>query len=138
MCFPHLTHVVPLSPDSLVGDHARAMKLYLQCGDTHIGDAIDMVKKAHGQPGSELLVRMLHDFLIGETDGKVKDLNFVFRLYMAIGQYSEGEERNGATDSTRHTTHTRQTDGAPVCGYPCSVCSCACLLPCSQLPPLPS
>jgi WD repeat-containing protein 19 len=73
-----------------VGDFARSVKLYLQCSDTaHIDAAIGVVKKAQGSPGSELLVRQLHDFLIGETDGKVKDLNFIFRLYMAIGEFAQ-------------------------------------------------
>ena len=34
-------------------------------------------------------MRQLHDFLIGEVDGKVKDPNYIFRLYMAIGEYGQ-------------------------------------------------
>ena len=74
---------------SRIGDYARAIKLFLQCDTQHIDSAIAVVKKAQGSPGSELLVRQLHDFLIGETDGKVKDLNFIFRLYMAIGEFAQ-------------------------------------------------
>jgi WD repeat-containing protein 19 len=74
---------------SKIGDYPRAIKLFLQCDTQHIDAAIGVVKKAQGQPGSELLVRQLHDFLIGETDGKVKDLNYIFRLYMAIGEFGQ-------------------------------------------------
>jgi len=74
---------------SRIGDYAKSVKLYLQCDTQHIDDAIQVVKKAQGTPGADLLVRQLHDFLIGETDGRVKDLNFIFRLYMAIGEYAQ-------------------------------------------------
>ncbi len=66
---------------------AKAIKHFIQCGDACIDEAIQVVKQAHGQPGSELLVRTLLDLLLGETDGVVKDPNHVFRLYMAIGDY---------------------------------------------------
>jgi WD repeat-containing protein 19 len=73
-----------------IGDYPRAIKLYLSSDNpAHIDAAIGVVKKAQGQPGSELLVRQLHDHLLGESDGKVKDLNYIFRLYMAIGEYEQ-------------------------------------------------
>lgn len=74
-----------------VGEYAKAIKLYLSGGDTrHIDAAIAVVKKSQGTPGSELLVRQLHDYLIGESgDGKIKDLNYIFRLYMAIGEFAQ-------------------------------------------------
>jgi len=73
-----------------IGDYARSIKLYLLSDNpAHIDAAIGVVKKAQGHPGAEVLVRQLHSFLIGEVDGKVKDLNFIFRLYMAIGEYAQ-------------------------------------------------
>lgn len=74
---------------SKIGDYTKSIKLFLQCDTQQIDAAIGVVKKAQGQPGSELLVRQLHDFLIGESDGKVKDLNYIFRLYMAIGEFGQ-------------------------------------------------
>lgn len=74
---------------AICNHYSKAMKLFLKCGTERISDAIDVIKQAEGAPGSELLVRELHDFLIGEKDGKVKDPTYIFQLYMAIGEYSQ-------------------------------------------------
>lgn len=74
---------------ALVNDHHKAITLFLQCGENKIDEAIDVVKKAQGSKDAELFVHMVHDFLIGETDAKVKDLKYIFRLFMAIGEYAQ-------------------------------------------------
>lgn len=61
----------------------------MQCGEARIDDAIALIKKAHKQPGTDMLIRQVHDFLVGDIDGNVKDPNYVFRLYMAIGEYAQ-------------------------------------------------
>ena len=42
-----------------------------------------------GDSGQSHLSRQLIDFLMGETDGVPKDAKYLFRLYMAKGQYKE-------------------------------------------------
>ena len=42
-----------------------------------------------GRARSDLLTHQLIDFLMGETDGVPKDPNFIFRLYMALGNYPQ-------------------------------------------------
>jgi len=36
-----------------------------------------------------MLTHQLIDFLMGETDGVPKDPNYIFRLYMALGNYPQ-------------------------------------------------
>ena len=47
--------------------------------------AIEVVGRAR----SDVLTHMLIDFLMGETDGIPKDPNYIFRLYMALGNYPQ-------------------------------------------------
>ena len=49
--------------------------------------AIEVVGNTSGQNAH--LSRQLVDFLMGETDGVPKDAKYLFRLYMAKGQYKE-------------------------------------------------
>lgn len=42
-----------------------------------------------GKAADAHLSRQLIDFLMGETDGIPKDAKFLFRLYMALGQYEK-------------------------------------------------
>ena len=49
--------------------------------------AIEVVGSTSGQNAH--LSRQLVDFLMGETDGVPKDAKYLFRLYMAKGQYKE-------------------------------------------------
>jgi WD repeat-containing protein 19 len=63
----------------------RALKLYLQCGDTELDRAIDVVGKAK----SEVVTHTLIDYLMGETDGVPKDPHYIFKLYMALGSYTQ-------------------------------------------------
>jgi len=70
---------------TICGKYKTALKLFLQCGEREMDKAIDVVGKAK----SDTLTHTLIDFLMGETDGVPKDPNFIFRLYMALGNYSQ-------------------------------------------------
>ena len=77
---------------ALLGHYPKALTLYLstpQPTAAQLYAAIDVVRLAQADQGGELLVRQLHDFLIGDSDGVVKDLNFIFRLYLSIGEYGQ-------------------------------------------------
>ena len=67
------------------GQYSRAVGLYLQCGDRMLDDAIKVVGLAH----NDMLTHTLIDFLMGETDGVPKDPNFIFKLYMALGNFTQ-------------------------------------------------
>jgi WD repeat-containing protein 19 len=75
-------------------DWPRALKLFLQAGDDRIKDAIDLVARARREKKqhSGKLIRMLHGFLLGELDGKPKDPQFIFDLYVAIEEYGKAGE----------------------------------------------
>ncbi|CAM9652110.1 unnamed protein product [Choristocarpus tenellus] len=70
---------------SLCGQHHRSLKLFLQCGKQEVDSAIAVVGKAR----NDMLTHTLIDFLMGETDGVPKDPNYIYRLYMALGNYSQ-------------------------------------------------
>ena len=42
-----------------------------------------------GEADDEVLTHQLMDFLMGEFDNEPKDAKYLFRLYMALGQYRE-------------------------------------------------
>jgi len=50
----------------MCGQYPRALKLFIQCGDRRIDDAIAVVGKSQ----SESLIHQLIDFLVGEKDGE--------------------------------------------------------------------
>jgi len=72
----------------LCGQYARALKLFLQCGEREVDQAIDVVGKAR----NDMLTHMLIDFLMGETDGVPKDPNYIYRLYMALGNFTQASK----------------------------------------------
>jgi WD repeat-containing protein 19 len=65
--------------------YAKALKLFLNCGESEMDKAIEVVGKAR----SDVLTHTLIDFLMGESDGVPKDPNFIFRLYVALGNYAQ-------------------------------------------------
>ncbi|KDO28279.1 hypothetical protein SPRG_06330 [Saprolegnia parasitica CBS 223.65] len=67
------------------GNYHKALRLFLQCGESELGNAIDVVGKAR----NDMLTHTLIDFLMGDTDGIPKDPNYIFRLYMALGNYAQ-------------------------------------------------
>lgn len=48
-----------------------------------------------GKARADALTHSLIDFLMGETDGLPKDPNYIFRLYMALGNYAQVRAREG-------------------------------------------
>lgn len=76
---------------SLCGQYARALKLYLQCGDKEVDRAIEVVGKAR----NDHLTHTLIDFLMGETDGVPKEPFHIYRLYMALGNYTQVKSEAG-------------------------------------------
>ena len=63
----------------------KALKLYMQSNEEYIDKAIEVVGKAR----SDMLTHSLIDFLMGEADGVPKDPKYIFRLYMALGNYPQ-------------------------------------------------
>lgn len=70
---------------SLCGQYAKALRLFIQCGDREIDAAIDVV----GRSQNESLTHQLIDFLVGEKDGVPKDPNYIYRLYLALKKYED-------------------------------------------------
>ena len=66
-------------------EYSKALRLFLQCGERAVDQAIEVVGRAR----SDMLTHTLIDFLMGETDGVPKDPNYIFRLYMALGNYPQ-------------------------------------------------
>ena len=69
----------------MCGQFAKALKLFMQCGDREIDAAIDVVGKSQ----NEALTHQLIDFLVGEKDGMPKDPSYIYRLYMALKKYED-------------------------------------------------
>jgi hypothetical protein len=46
-----------------------------------------------GLASNDMLTHTLIDFLMGETDGVPKDPNFIFKLYMALGNFTQVRAR---------------------------------------------
>eukprot|EP01012_Entosiphon_sulcatum_P034005 TRINITY_DN4306_c0_g1_i1.p1 TRINITY_DN4306_c0_g1~~TRINITY_DN4306_c0_g1_i1.p1 ORF type:complete len:1383 (+),score=422.30 TRINITY_DN4306_c0_g1_i1:301-4449(+) len=65
--------------------YAKALKRYIQCGESQLTKAIEVV----GRAKNETLTHLLMDFLMGEPDGQPKDPNYIFKLYMALGNYEK-------------------------------------------------
>eukprot|EP00940_MAST-03C_sp_MAST-3C-sp2_P000948 g948.t1 len=68
---------------SVCCQYHKALNFYLMCGERFVDKAIDLVGKAR----SDILTHTLIDFLMGETDGIPKDPNYVYQLYMALGNF---------------------------------------------------
>lgn len=69
----------------LYRDFGKALRFFLQCGERAVNQAIDVVGRAR----SDMLTHQLIDFLMGETDGVPKEPVYIFRLYMALGNYTQ-------------------------------------------------
>jgi WD repeat-containing protein 19 len=75
-----------------LGDLKRALKLFMLCGEQRIHAAIELVRRAHGSPDGAPMMRVLHDYLLGESDGVVKDPKYVFELYVAVGDFAQAAD----------------------------------------------
>ncbi|KAL5510224.1 hypothetical protein EMCRGX_G005734 [Ephydatia muelleri] len=53
------------------------------------GENIDVAIEVVGKAKLETLTQQLTDYLMGEADGMPKDAKYLFRLYMALGEYRE-------------------------------------------------
>ena len=69
----------------MCGQYARALKLYIQCGDRKIDEAIQVVGKSQ----NESLIHQLIDFLLGDKDGVAKDPTYIYRLHIALRRYED-------------------------------------------------
>jgi WD repeat-containing protein 19 len=67
------------------GQNRRAVELLLRGADEDVEEAIEVVGKAR----SPDLTVLVADFLFGETDGKPKDKRFLFKLYLALGEFAK-------------------------------------------------
>jgi WD repeat-containing protein 19 len=65
------------------GEPHRALRLFLQCGEKHLNEAVEVVGKAR----DDQLTHTLIDFLIGETDNVPKDASYVYKTYLAVGNF---------------------------------------------------
>jgi WD repeat-containing protein 19 len=65
--------------------YGKALKLYLQCGEACIDAAISVVGRAR----SDAVTHALIDYLMGESDGVPKDPRYIFKLYVALGNFPQ-------------------------------------------------
>jgi WD repeat-containing protein 19 len=70
---------------ALCNDYGGALKLFIKCGEKEVDNAINIVGKAR----NDALTHTLIDFLMGEPDGVPKDPNYIYRLYIALGNFQQ-------------------------------------------------
>jgi len=71
---------------ALALQYPRALAKYTQVGsESCLKKAIDVVAQAK----NETLTHRMFEYLMGEVDGKPKDLNYIFRLYLALHAYDK-------------------------------------------------
>jgi len=111
---------------SLCGQYARALRLFLQCGENEVERAIEVVGKAR----NDALTHTLIDFLMGETDGVAKEPRHIYRLYMALGNFTQAastaaiiarQEQELGNYKQAHVVlfeTIKQLEDHEVCGYP--------------------
>eukprot|EP01137_Pigoraptor_chileana_P005155 Opistho-2@47869 len=94
------------------GQHTKALRHFLAApiGD---GESIDYAIETVGLAKNERLVHTLIDFLMGDTDGQIKDPKYIFKLWMSLKQYREAartaiiiarEEQNNGHYREAHDT----------------------------------
>lgn len=67
----------------------QALKHFLCVPYTEDSQALDLAIETVGRGNDVKLTHLLIDYLMGETDDMPKDCKYLFRLYMALKQYSE-------------------------------------------------
>jgi len=70
---------------SIARKYKKSFNLFLQSGEKYLGDAIEVV----GEANDESLTHKMIDFLMGESDGHPKAPKYVYKLYMAMGNYED-------------------------------------------------
>nr|CAB3267687.1 WD repeat-containing protein 19-like [Phallusia mammillata] len=71
------------------GEYPKALRHFLKCSSSDSNEALLMAIEAVASAKDSKLTRQLIDFLMGEADGVPKDANFLFKLYMALGQFGD-------------------------------------------------
>ncbi|CAF94207.1 unnamed protein product, partial [Tetraodon nigroviridis] len=69
--------------------HFQALNHFLKCSNAEDSRALDLAIETVGQAKDLSLTNQLIDYLMGENDGIPKDAKYLFRLYMALQQYSD-------------------------------------------------
>ncbi len=90
-------------------NYTKALKLYIQAGETYIPESIDMVAKVK----NDALTSQLTDYLTGESDGVPKDPTFILQLYKKLGDIGQAvkiaitistQEQEAANYKSSHQT----------------------------------
>lgn len=71
------------------GQHAKGVKLLLKCADAGGNEPLDLAIEAVGQANDAELTREVMAYLMGDEMTEPKEPKYLFRLYMALKQYSE-------------------------------------------------
>jgi len=75
------------------GKYHKALKHLLRCGETEDEEeVIHLSVQAVAAAQDVQLTRQLSDYLLGENDDLPKDPNYLFKMYMALGQYGEAAQ----------------------------------------------
>eukprot|EP00948_MAST-09A_sp_MAST-9A-sp1_P002723 g2723.t1 len=69
-------------------NYVKALRLFLRCGEDFLEQAIDVVGRAR----NETLTHTLIDYMIGETDGIPKERRYIYKLWMALGNYRQAAQ----------------------------------------------
>ncbi|XP_046667542.1 WD repeat-containing protein 19 [Homalodisca vitripennis] len=72
-------------------DYRKAMKHLLQASrqSPEDAEALTLAVQVAGRAGDDVLANQLVELLLGEVDGEARDPKYIFKLYMARGQYRE-------------------------------------------------
>ncbi|CAH8554914.1 unnamed protein product [Schistosoma margrebowiei] len=73
----------------LAKQYEKAIKHLLHVPYQENSPAIDLALEVVGEAGDSRLTHLVIVYLMGETDGIVKDARYLFRLYMVLKQYKE-------------------------------------------------
>lgn len=99
----------------IAGQYKKGVKLLLQAAATSNEDQSEALRlsiEAAAHSKDEQIIRMIIDYLIGETDGVPKDFKYLFRLYMSLKYYKEAaktaliiarEEQNAGNYRNAHS-----------------------------------
>ncbi|XP_054159699.1 WD repeat-containing protein 19-like [Oppia nitens] len=98
----------------IAGQYKKGVKFLLQAAaqsNDGQNQAVHLVIEAAAKSRDEQIIRIIIDYLIGETDGVPKDFKYLFRLYMSLEYYKEaaktaliiaGEEQNAGNYRNAH------------------------------------
>ena len=98
----------------IAGQYKKGVKFLLQSAASNEdqSEALRLSIEAAAHSKDEQIIRMIIDYLIGETDGVPKDFKYLFRLYMSLKYYKEAaktaliiarEEQNAGNYRNAHS-----------------------------------